>query len=403
MNILVVHPNCPGQFVHLAPYLASNKQNKVVFLCKTGDAALPGVTIVRYKTTREASQQTHAYLKPAEEAVLEGQAALRTLDGLRQQGFVPDIVIGHPGWGSMLYIKDLYPNVPMISYFEWYYQALHSDAQWWDDEKMDINDILRVRTKNAHHLLSLNSCDIGYCPTEWQKSRFPQEYQHKLKVVHDGINTNFLQPKKDEKLILEDLQLDLSDAREIVTYVARGFEAYRGFPQFMDAVRILTNRNPELHVVIVGTDRTCYGAKPSEDKTYKQIEEEKGGYDASRVHFTGIRNRADYLKILQCSDAHVYLTRPFVLSWSMMEAMAVGCPLVASATPPVEEVVTDGVNGLLVNFRSPEHIALRVEEVLADKALADRIGKAARETILEKYDLKKMLQAQLNMIYLQLK
>ena len=403
MNILVIHPNCPGQFVYLAPFLATNKSNRVIFLSKTGDFSLPGVEIIRYKPTRPVNPETHLYLAPAEEAVLDGQAVLRSVDELRKNGFIPDIIIGHTGWGSLLYVKDLYPTVPVIGYFEWFYQALHSDGQWWPDEHMDINDMLRVRTKNAHHFLSLESCDLGWCPTEWQKSRFPDAYKNKIQVIHDGVDTHFLQPDKKAKLVLDDLQLDLSDAKEIVTYVARGFEAYRGFPQFMDAVRILTHQRPDLHVVIVGQDKVCYGGKASEDKTYKQIEEEKGGYDASRVHFTGIRNRADYLKILQCSDAHVYLTRPFVLSWSMMEAMAVGCPLVASATPPVEEVVTDGVNGLLVNFRSPEHIALRVEEVLADKALADRIGKAARETILEKYDLKKMLQAQLNMIYLQLK
>ena len=403
MNILIVHPNCPGQFLYLAPFLARDKRNKVVFLAKSNDMVLENVQVALYKPMREVTAEMHMYLKPAEEAVLEGQAALRVADDLKGQGFVPDVMIGHPGWGSMLYLKDFYPQVPMIGYFEWFYHALHSDAQWWDDETMDMNDILRVRTKNAHHFLSLDACDIGYCPTEWQKQQFPQLYQDKLKVMHDGVDTEFLKPNQEAGLVLEDIGLDLSEAKEIVTYVSRGFEAYRGFPQFMDAVRILTRNRPNVQVVIVGTDRTCYGAKADEDKTYKEIEVEKGGYDTNRVHFVGHRNRADYLKILQCSDAHVYLTRPFVLSWSMLEAMAVGCPLVGSATPPVEEVVKDGENGLLANFRSPEHIAMRVEELLDDKELSGRLGKAARETILEKYELNKMLKNQLNLIYSQLK
>ena len=403
MNILLLHPNCPGQFVYLAPFLAKDTNHKVVVITKGNTMNLPNVKIGLYKTTRAVTPGLHSYLVPMEEAVLDGQAVFRAVYSLKQQGFVPDIILGHTGWGSMLYLKDLYPEVPMIGYFEWYYHALHSDAQWWKDETMDVNDILRVRTKNAHHLLSLEACDVGYTPTLWQHEQFPAIYQPKLKVIHDGVDTKFLCPNEDAKLILEDIQLDLSEAEEIITYVSRGFEAYRGFPQFMDAVRILLKKRPQAHVVIVGNDRVCYGAAAADGKTYQQGEEEKGGYDVKRVHFVGPRHRAHYLQILQASSVHVYLTRPFVLSWSMLEAMAVGCPLVASATPPVEEVVEDGVNGLLANFRSPEHIAMRVEEILDDRALAKQLGKKARETILERYELNKQLNKQMSLIYSQLK
>lgn len=403
MNILLVHPNCPGQFVYLAPFLAKDPKNKVIFLTKSNTVNMPQVQIGLYKTTRAVTQGVHGYLPPMEEAVLEGQAVFRAAYALKEQGFVPDVILGHTGWGSLLYLKDLYPEVPIIGYFEWYYHALHSDAQWWKDEKMDINDILRVRTKNAHHLLSLEACDAGYTPTAWQHEQFPGVYKPMLKVIHDGVDTKFLCPNDQTKLVLEDIALDLSKCEEIVTYVSRGFEAYRGFPQFMDAIRILLQRRPKAHVVIVGNDRTCYGAKADDGKSYKEIEVEKGGYDEARVHFVGPRHRKDYLKVLQASNAHVYLTRPFVLSWSMLEAMAVGCPLVASATPPVEEVVEDGVNGLLANFRSPEHIALRIEELLDDRTLAKRLGEKARETILARYELNRQLNKQLNLIYSQLK
>lgn len=404
MNILIVHPNFPGQFVYLASQLAEDKNNNVVFLAKRdNDSKIPGVTVALYQQGREATAGIHHYLKTSEEAVIEGQAVARALVALKNRGFVPDLIIGHTGWGSLLYIKDYYPKVPVVGYFEWYYHARGSDAQWWPDEELQIDDEMKVRTKNAHHLLSLEACDVGYTPTQWQFEQFPKEFRHKIQVLHDGIDTEFLQAKADVKLVLEDIQLDLSEAKEIVTYVARGFEAYRGFPQFMESVRLLLARRPECHVVVVGNDRVCYGMPAAEGKTYKEIEVEKGGYDASRVHFVGLRSRTDYLKILQASQAHIYLTRPFVLSWSMLEAMAVQCPLVASATPPVEEVVTDGVNGLLVNFRSPEHIAMRVEELLDNRALAKELGKAARKTILERYELNRSLNKLINLLYLQVK
>ena len=402
MNILILHPSFPGQFVYLAAFLAQ-QGHRVIFLAKNlNGSPIEGVQTAVYKTEREVSPETHAYLRPAEEAVLEGQAIVRAVYALKEHGFVPDVAIGHAGWGSLLYLKDIYPELPVISYFEWFYHALNSDAQWWPDEKIEINDMLRIRTKNAHHLLSLEVCDVGFTPTKWQHEQLPDAYKNKVKVIHEGVDTEFLVPDAEAKIVLDDIGLDLSETKEIVTYVARGFEAYRGFPQFMDSVRLLVNRRPDCHVVIIGNDKVCYGAKLA-DKTYKEHEEEKGGYDAARVHFVGPRNRGDYRKILQASHAHIYLTRPFVLSWSMLEAMSIGCPLVASATPPVEEVVVDGENGLLANFRSPEHIAMRVEELLEDRELGKRLGKAARQTILNKYEMKMCVRKQVNLMFSQIK
>ncbi|MBR4694910.1 MAG: glycosyltransferase, partial [Selenomonadaceae bacterium] len=204
--------------------------------------------------------------------------------------------------------------------------------------------------------------------------------------------------KPGTKLVLPRISLDLSDAEEIVTFVSRDFEQYRGVDKFMAALRIFLEHRPKCHVVLAGRDRICYGPK-LKDTTWKEIEEKKGGYDKSRVHFTGLLQRDEYLTLLQASTVHVYLTRPFVLSWSMVESMAAGCCLVASATPPVEEMVEDGVNGLLANFREPAHIAMRIEEALEDEGLRKRLGKAARETVLEKYDKKDCLRRQLNLIY----
>ena len=404
MKVLILHPNFPGQYVLIAPYLAKDTQNQIIALAKNDRKyPMPGVRVVTYQLTRSPAKETHAYSQTMEDAVLDGQAVFRAANELKHQGFIPDVIIGHTGWGSTLYLKDLFPDVPLIGYFEWFYRAVGGDVKYWPDEKVEVNDVLRIRTKNAHHLLNLDACDVGYCPTEWQRKQFPTEYLDKLQVIHDGIDTDFCKPQAGVKLILEDIKLNLSEIPEIITYVSRGFEAYRGFPQFMDAIRIVLKNRPKCHVVLVGDDRVCYGAQLPEGMTYKQMELAKGGLDMSRVHFVGTRNRRDYLRILQASRVHVYLTRPFVLSWSVLEAMAIGCPLVSSATPPVEEVVIDGENGLLADFRSPEQIAQRVEEMLDDRRLAKSLGENARTTILERYALDKMLNKQMNLIYSQLK
>lgn len=401
MNILFIHPNYPAQFLHLAQYFANHGNHKVFFLTKdTNGNRLKNINIAIYKPMRGVGPDVHPYVKPLEEAVLDGQAVARTLAALKKHTkFIPDVIVAHTGWGSTLYVKDVYPDVPVVGYFEWYYHSIGSDVVWWPDDVISDDSKLRIRTLNAHHLLNLQVCDVRYTPTQWQKKQFPACYQEGMKVIHEGVDTQFCQPDRYKKLVLPAKNLDLSETKEIVTYVSRGFEPYRGFDKFMDAIRILLEKRPECHVVLVGNDRTCYGAQPEGGKTWKQIEEEKGGYDKERVHFVGHLDRESYRTVMQASDVHVYLTRPFVLSWSMVESMAFGCCLVASKTPPVEEVVTDGENGLLVNFRSPEHIAFRIGEALDDPELRKRLGEAARRTAREKYDTQDRLREQINMIY----
>ena len=223
-----------------------------------------------------------------------------------------------------------------------------------------------------------------------------------LSIIHEGIDTNFCCPYDGSgkpALQLQESGFSLPEGTEFISYVSRGFEPIRGFDKFMDAIRIVLKNRPNTHVVLAGNDMVCYGNKLADGKTYQQVEEEKGGYDKERVHFVGSLNRGDYKRLLQASSCHVYLTRPFVLSWSMLEAMSFGLPLVASATPPVMEVVEEGVNGLLAEFRSPHHIATRIEEMLSDKAMAERLGRAARQTILDKYDFIHCMRQQEEMLY----
>jgi glycosyltransferase involved in cell wall biosynthesis len=398
MKILFLHPNFPAQFRHLAVTLAQDKQNQVVFGTTRKEGQLAGVYKAVYSPSREVRPETHHYVRTLESAVLQGQAVYRMAEQLKAQGFVPDVVYGHSGWGSTLFIKDAFPESQLLCYFEWFYHARGSDADFDPSEPLTPDDVARIRIKNSPILVDLYSCDLGLSPTNWQRLQFPPEYHSKITVLHDGIDTAFFQPKPGAKLVLPAVNLDLSHAEEIITYVARGMEPYRGFPQFMEAIALLQQRRPHCHVVVVGEDRVAYGRSLPDAKTYKQLLLEKLPLDLSRLHFTGLLPYGQYLQVLQASSVHIYLTRPFVLSWSMLEAMATGCLLVASDTPPVTEVVRDGVNGLLVNFFSPQEICDRVEEALDNPEKMALIRTKARETILENYDLSKLLTKHLQWI-----
>jgi len=398
MRILFLHPNFPAQFRHVAGALAKDKRHQVVFGTTRRDGNLPGVSKMIYQPKREVKPETHHYVRPLESAVIQGQAVYRMAEQLKARGFVPDVVFGHSGWGPTLLMKDIFPKAKLLCYFEWFYHAHGTDADFDPSEQLSADDEARIRIKNAPILLDLYSCDRGLSPTNWQKQQFPDEYQDKIKVLHDGIDTNFFRPKPGAKLVLPRINLDLSHVEELVTYVGRGMEPYRGFPQFIEAIYLLQQRRPQCHVVIVGEDRVAYGRTLPDGKTYKQLMLEKFPLDLSRVHFTGHLPYDEYLQVLQASSAHVYLTRPFVLSWSMMEALSTGCLVVGSNTAPVTEMIRDGVNGLLAEFFSPEEIASRIEEALTHPEKMREIRAKARQTIVEKYDLSLLLPQHLDWI-----
>jgi glycosyltransferase involved in cell wall biosynthesis len=398
MRILFLHSNFPAQFRHLAVALAKDKGNQVVFGTKRQEGQMPGVYKVLYEPSREARPETHHYVRNLENAVLEGQAVYRLTQKLKSEGFIPDVVYGHSGWGPTLFIKDIFPKAKLLCYFEWFYHAHGSDADFDPSEPLNADDETRIRIKNAPILIDLYSCDRGLSPTYWQRQQFPPEFQSKITVCHDGIDTDFFQPKPGAKLVLSRINLDLSHVEELVTYVARGMEPYRGFPQFIETLAILQQRRPNCHAVIVGENRVAYGKSLPDGKTYKDTMLEKFPLDLSRVHFTGYLPYSEYLQVLQASSVHVYLTRPFVLSWSMLEALSAGCLIVGSNTAPVCEIIQDEVNGLLVDFFSPSAICDRIEEVLNSPDLMQSIRDRARETIVKNYDLAQLLPQHLQWI-----
>ncbi|TAE58994.1 MAG: glycosyltransferase [Nostocales cyanobacterium] len=395
-KILFLHPNFPAQFRHLATVLGQDSNYQVVFATNRKEGSIPGVFKAIYEPSRTAAPQTHHYIRNLENAVLTGQAVYRISEQLKSQGFVPDIIYGHSGWGPTLFMREAFPKAELLCFFEWFYHGRGADADFDPSDPLNADDLCRIHIKNSPILLDLYNCDRGLSPTNWQRQQFPPEYYSKISVCHDGIDTNFFQPNPDAKLVLPRINLDLADVSEIVTYVARGMEPYRGFPQFMEAVAIIQQLRPNCHVVVVGEDRVAYGKQLPEGQSYKQLMLDKLDLDLSRIHFTGLLPYHEYLQVLQASSAHIYLTRPFVLSWSMLEAMSAGCLLIASNTPPVLEVIKDGKNGILVDFFNPEQIAEKVSLALAKPKDMMSIRNAARKTVVKNYDLATLLPLHLD-------
>ncbi len=402
MKILFVHQNFPGQYLHLARHLGSQPGNEIVFITQRSDATLPGVKNIVYKPHRGVTQSQHHYLVDTEAGLLNAQAVARVALDLKQSGFVPDVMLGHNGWGETWYLKDVYPGTPLIGYFEFFYRFLGADVGFDPDEPQIFDTAPRIRTKNLGNLIGLDAADMGQTPTQWQRSCYPAGYQHKLHVTHEGIDTELVKPDPHARLSLPELGIELRRDDEVVTYVARNLEPYRGFPQFMRSLPAILEQRPNARVLIVGGDEVSYGHRLPDGQTHKQrmLAELGSSLDRKRVHFLGKVPYSVFLKILQVSRVHVYLTFPFVLSWSMLEAMSAGCLVVGSRTAPVEELIRDGENGLLVDFFNPTAIAERVVEVLAAgrEDYAD-IRQAARHTIVENYDLKTIcLPAQLQLL-----
>lgn len=395
MRILLVHPNFPSQLRSIAAVLGSNPAHEVCFLTTAVEGEMPGVRKIIYKPKREPAPQTHHYIRPFEGSVLQGQAAYESMLMEKQKGYIPDLIFGHAGWGPTLFLKDLFPRTPMALNFEWYYHAHGTDCDFDPSEPVTADDEARIRVKNATLLCDLASADAGLCPTRFQYEQYPVHLRSRLMISHEGIDTSFFKPNPDARIILPEKNLDLSDCKEIVTYATRGMEPYRGFPQFIEAAHLLLQQRPNTHVVIAGDDRVAYGKAAPEGTSYKKMALDKFPQDESRMHFVGSLPYGEYVKLLQATTAHVYLTRPFVLSWSMLEAMSCEALVVASDTAPVQEVITNGINGLLVDFFKPDQLAQTLNNVLERPAAFEQIRKKGRETILAKYDLSSCMQQRL--------
>jgi glycosyltransferase involved in cell wall biosynthesis len=384
VRYLFVHQNFPGQYGRLAAHYAAQPGDQVVAIGEKPNLVrrqqVRGVKLLGYELQAQSTDSL-------QKAIHRGKRVATAAAVLRRSGFAPDVIFAHIGWGEALFLKDVFPEAKMLLYGEFFYRSRGGDMGFDPEYPASEEKILRLRLMNAPLLMSLDAADWVMAPTRWQRRQFSAAYQARMSVIHDGIDTDSVSPIRN------------NFQEEIVTYVARNLEPYRGFHVFMRAIPEIQKRRPKARIVIVGGDEVSYSPRLPAGETYRSrlLRELDGRIDLSRVHFLGRIPYAQYLSLLRHSSVHVYLTYPFVLSWSLLEAMSAGCLVVGSKTPPVEEVIRDGENGLLVDFFSTEAIAAKVDEALSGNFQGMR--ERARRTIVENYDLKRIcLPAQLALV-----
>jgi glycosyltransferase involved in cell wall biosynthesis len=394
MRLLLIHQNLPGQYRHLLVHYGQQSDCQVVGLGEMRRLRenfrkpVPGVRLIGYETPPEIKATTLPTMRTTEAAVQRGQKVLRALLRLKKAGFYPDVVYAHPGWGETLFLKDVFPKARLLHFCEFYYHTTGQDFNFDPEFPNNADDVLRLRIRNLHHLMALEQADIGIAPTVWQQTRFPVAYESKITVVHDGVDTRVVAPDPQAFVQLPQKHLRLTRDDEVITFVSRNLEPYRGFHVFMRALPELLKCRPKAHVIIVGGNDVSYGRRLAKG-TYREafLAEVGSRIDASRVHFVGKLPYMTFLRVLQVSTAHIYLTYPFVLSWSMMEAMAAGCLVIGSKTPPVEEMITHEENGLLVDFFSTQQLVEAVQRACEHPASMQAMREQARRTVVERYDL----------------
>lgn len=406
INILFIHPNFPGQFKALIHDLAKVSNARLAFITRRPDAELDGVDIQHYQLPEKPKvsgdddkvvvQETYTYLRGANTNLLETHEVTKAALALQHRtNFKPHIVIGHIGWSGTLFMKDVFPETKIIAYCEWFYRPETSWAHFCGEE-LSLEQKTSIRMKNVSTTLCLESMDVGVSPMIWQRSVHPKEYQKRIEVIHEGIDTDICRPQDRTPLNIPGASLDAK--AKIITYVSRALEPARGFFTFMEAVEKIGKQDSSVQFVVVGRERPAYSDGTGDGPSYKMQAMDKFQCDWSRVHFTGKISYEHYLSVLQNSLVHVYMSAPLFLSWSMLEAMSCGCTIVSSDNAPVNEVIKHNETGRLVPFFDANKLSEEVLDLLNDKDESARLGKAARELVIKHYDKKKCVKEWKNLI-----
>lgn len=403
MKLLFVHQHFPGQYLHIVQRLARIGGHQLVAL---GINPLDHARLIpkelqyfRYRPERGNSSNIHPWVLETETKMIRGEACAEAAFQLKGQGFVPDLICAHPGWGEALFLRMIWPDVPMLCYQEFFYNEAGFDSGF--DPEFDVDrawqDQARLMAKNAYLYLTLEQATWNISPTHFQASSFPDPWRQKISVIHDGIDLTLAKPSPSPAPLTLPDGTELRAGDQTITFVNRRLEPYRGCHTFIRAIPELQRRCPDARIVLVGNLKgVSYGAKcPSGEWKDRFLAEIEGDYDPSRVHFTGTLPYNEFIPLLQLSACHVYLTYPFVMSWSLLESMACGCAVVGSDTAPVREVIRDGENGLLVDFFSPATLAAAAGELIHDRDRARAFGAAARRTVEGRYDINTCVSRQL--------
>ncbi len=388
MKILFVHQNMPGQYREMLDWLVAQGGHELVFLTQRRNFPdMPGVRKYLYKSHHVPDKNAYGLSRVWEEAAGYGYGAAQAALRLKNEGFLPDIILGHTGWGELLFMKQALPDVPVLGFFEYYYMLSGGPVGFDPEDPISEATAYLLHARNAVPNTNIHAVDAGLSPTRWQRDTFPEMFHDKLYVCHDGIRTDRLKPDPDVSLSLGRVGKITRDD-EIFTYLARNMERTRGFHTFMRALPAIQKARPNARVLIVGGSGASYGkASQAEGGFRAELEREVGHLvDWDRVHFLGQVPYGDFQKIIQISRCHIYLTMPFVLSWSLLESMSMEATIVASDVPPVREAVTHGETGLLIDFHSPDALSGQVIDVLSAPESFAHLGPAARKHVVAEYD-----------------
>lgn len=403
LKILFIHQNFPAQFKHLAPALVQLGHTVVAMTMKQLEVpSWQGVQLVPYQVGRGNAKDGHPWVSDFETKVIRAEACFRAAIQLKASGFEPDVVIAHPGWGESLFVKQVWPNARLGIYCEFFYHPEGSDVGF-DPEfgpTDPLVDACRLQLKNINNLLHFQMADAGISPTHWQASTFPEPFRSRITVVHDGIDTEAIRSNPQVRIgfsTSSGLELALTRQDEVITFVNRNLEPYRGYHVFMRALPEILKRRPQARVLIVGGNGVSYGIRPDKaqyghtswkDIFIQEVRPLISEADWARVHFLGNLPYSHFTALLQLSTVHVYLTYPFVLSWSLLEAMSAGCAIVASDTQPLREAIRHDDTGRLVGFFDGAALVNEVCALLEDPAARQRLGHNARKFAQTQYDLR---------------
>lgn len=401
MRVLFVHHSFPGPFRHIAARFGAMPDTTVLFLSeyRRREVRLPGVRHLTVQGLRKS--EAIADLDEAEQDFVRllrrGARTANALLRLRRDGFVPDIIYASSGMGNAFYLRDIFPKAFLVVHADWYYNKSDNYTFFNRGQARSPVDFAPARIRNLYQLNALADCDLLVTSTEWQRCQYPQPFADRIHVVHDGVDAQFFSPRSGSKFVIDGL--DLSHVQELVTFSGRSLEPSRGFPQFYRCLPRLLAARPDCHVLAM-IDIPEHRKKEEEHAAAAQLAALQQQYpvDPSRVHIIGFRPYADYRQLLRASGVHVYLTAPFALSSGLFEAMSCGCLLVGSDTAPVREVVQHGHNGFLCDFWETEALADTIADLLARAPSLHGVREAARNTILERYDLKKLVPHHLSLL-----
>jgi glycosyltransferase involved in cell wall biosynthesis len=392
VRYLIVHDAAPGQFVHIYQHLLKQKEADIVVASRKGSTLRLPVKQVVYDLPDAQKAPGAGY---PDQVLALGISLYTEMKAMKlEEGWAPDIILSHASRGASYFLRDLFPDVRIVTLFEWYHGTPDITAGRPDEAFRQ-----KCRSAVASNMpiqREFEAMDVAYTPTHYQRDQFPKTWQDRIEVIHDGIDTDMYRPASMLTLDLAGRRFTKKD--EIVTYAARGMEHTRGFLEFMKAVAALQKIRPNVHVFVAAADRICYdpgrkgaGLKGRVDETVD--------YDPGRTHFVGLLPEAKFVSFLQISSLHVYFTKPFVLSWSLLNAMSAAAPILASRTAPVEEVITPNRNGLLVDMNNIPAITEAMNNMLNARTESVALGKAARQTVLDRYALKDCLKRQLALIH----